>query len=72
MDTAQAAILDLETWDRQRYRLLRQRGVKPELAAKAAASPHGPWRIAKSQALHIAYPASYFGALGLPRFYVRK
>jgi RNA-directed DNA polymerase len=60
------------TRGRQRYRLLRQRGVKPELAAKVAASPHGPWRIAKSQALHIAYPVPYFDALGLPRLYVRK
>lgn len=56
----------------QRYRLLRQRGVRHELAAKAAGSSHGPWRMAKSQALHVAYPISYFDLLGLPRLYVGK
>jgi len=60
------------TRGRQRYRLLLQRGVRPELAAKAAGSPHGPWRMAKSQALHIAYPVSYFDTLKLPRLYVGK
>jgi len=60
------------TRGRQRFRLLRQQGVRYELAAAAAGSPHGPWRIAKSPALHMAYPVSYFDALGLPRLYVGK
>jgi len=55
-----------------RYKLLRHRGVRPELAAKAAGSSHGPWRIAKSPAMHLAFPVSYFVTLGIPRLYVRQ
>jgi RNA-directed DNA polymerase len=28
-------------------------------------SPHGPWRLAVSPALHIAMPTSFFRSLGL-------
>jgi len=61
-------------WKRgtNRYKLLRQRGVSHALAAMAAGSSHGPWRIAKSPAMHIAFPVSYFDSLGLPRLFVRK
>ena len=61
-------------WKRgtNRYKLLCQRGVSNALAAMAAGSSHGPWRIAKSPAMHIAFPVSYFDSLGLPRLFVRK
>jgi len=61
-------------WKRgtQRYRLLRQRGVNHALAATTAGSPHGPWRIAKSPAMHVAFPVSYFDSLGVPRLFVGK
>jgi len=49
-----------------RYRNLRKRGVGSVLAAKTASSAHGPWRIAKSPALHIAFPNAYFDLLTLP------
>src|SRR5664280_1505825 len=61
-------------WKRgtQRYRLLRQRGVNHALAATSAGSPHGPWMIAKSPAMHVAFPVSYFDSLGVPRLFVGK
>jgi RNA-directed DNA polymerase len=55
---------------RRRFAELVRRGVNHELAAKTAGSPHGPWRLAKSPALHIALPTAYFAALGLPRLHV--
>ena len=57
---------------RTRFRMLRQRGVGTDLAAKTAGSPHGPWRIADSPALHIALPNAYFAQLGLPPMVVRS
>jgi RNA-directed DNA polymerase len=50
-----------------RFRELRARGVSADLAAKTAGSGHGPWRIAKSPALHLACSNTYFDALGVPR-----
>ena len=50
-----------------RFARLRQRKIGPDLAAQTAGSPHGPWRLANSPALAIAFPAAYFDALGLPR-----
>ncbi len=50
-----------------RFARLRQRNIGRDLAAQAAGSPHGPWRLANSPALAIAFPAAYFDALGLPR-----
>src|SRR2546426_4958027 len=50
-----------------RYEKLRQRNIRPALAAQTAGSSHGPWRLAKSPALQSALPLAYFDALGLPR-----
>ena len=52
---------------RKRYAELRQRGIRPALAAKTAGSPHGPWRLANSPALAIALPKAYFDSLEIPR-----
>jgi RNA-directed DNA polymerase len=54
---------------RRRYAQLVARGVDRALAAKTAGCPHGPWRLAESPALHIAFPNAYFVALGLPSLY---
>jgi len=54
---------------RRRYEQLRRRGVRPDLAACTAGSPHGPWRLARSPALSIAFPVAYFDSLGLPRLF---
>jgi RNA-directed DNA polymerase len=43
-----------------RYKKLRRCGVGRELAAKAAGSPRGPWRLSKSPALHIALSVAFF------------
>lgn len=51
---------------RTRYAELRSRDIGRELAAKTAGSPHGPWRISRSPALHYAFPNAHFHALGLP------
>jgi hypothetical protein len=59
MDPAQAAIRDLEA--------LEARFDAVCATAPTAGSPHGPWRLANSPALAIAFPAAYFDALGLPR-----
>ena len=50
---------------RARFAELRRRGVGRDLAAQTAGSPHGPWRLAVSPALHIAMPISFFRSLGL-------
>ncbi|PYV58981.1 MAG: hypothetical protein DMG98_06775 [Acidobacteria bacterium] len=50
-----------------RFRNLRQRHIGHDLAAQTAGSPHGPWRLANSPALSLAFPITYFDALGLPR-----
>jgi RNA-directed DNA polymerase len=52
---------------RVRFRKLREGGIGEKLAAQTAGTSHGPWRIANSPALHIAFPISYFDSLGLPR-----
>jgi RNA-directed DNA polymerase len=44
-------------------------GVNKDLAAKTAGSAHGPWRIANSPAMGIAFPIAYFDSLGLPRLF---
>jgi RNA-directed DNA polymerase len=56
-------------WKRSlvRFARLRQRNIGPDLAAQTAGSPHGPWRIANSPALSLAFPIASFDALGLPR-----
>ena len=52
---------------RKRFTELRKRGVAKVLAAKTAGSPHGPWRISSSPALHQAFPIKFFDQQGLPR-----
>jgi len=59
-------------WTRGRHARLRQRGVWGQLAINTAASSHGPWRIANSPAMNIAFPNAYFDALGLPRLFAGK
>lgn len=54
---------------RRRFAELVRRGVSGALAAQTAGSPHGPWRLATSPALHIALPTAHFVALGLPRLH---
>jgi RNA-directed DNA polymerase len=51
---------------RRRYADLRRRGILPNVARGAAASPHGPYRMAASRAMRIAYPNEYFVSHGLP------
>jgi RNA-directed DNA polymerase len=73
---------DLDSWIRRRMRSviwkqwkrgprrfagLRRRGVTWELAACTAGSQHGPWRVARSVALSMAFPNAFFDAHGLPR-----
>lgn len=61
-------------WKRgtKRYAELRKRGVDKELAATTAGSSDGPWRLAKSPALHKALSDAYFEELGLPPLVVTK
>lgn len=54
---------------RPRFARLRAHGVSDALAAKTAGSAHGPWRIANSPAMGIAFPIAYFDSLGLPRLF---
>jgi len=76
---------DLDSWLRRRLRslvwqqwkhgprrftALVRLGLNDALAAQSAGSAHGPWRLAKSPALHIALPKAYFAALGLPQLHV--
>jgi RNA-directed DNA polymerase len=58
-------------WTRSpvRFARLRQRNLGPDLAAQTAGSPHGPWRIANSPALSLAFPIASFDALGLPQLF---
>ena len=80
-----SVLRDLDSWIRHRIRSLMwkqwkrgrrrfaelvRRGVSRDLAAQTAGSHHGPWRLAKSPALHIAISNDQFAALGLPRLYV--
>jgi RNA-directed DNA polymerase len=51
---------------RSRFAALRRLGVGRDLAAKAAGSAHGPWRLSRSPALSFALPNIYFISLGLP------
>jgi RNA-directed DNA polymerase len=76
-----SVLRELDAWIRRRLRAiawtqwkrgparfaeLRRRGVGRDLAAQTAGSPHGPWRLAASPALHIALPTTFFfRSLGL-------
>jgi RNA-directed DNA polymerase len=59
-------------WKRgtMRYRKLCERGISRDLAAHSAGNSRGPWRIANSPAMNIAFPATYFDSLGLPRLLI--
>ena len=50
---------------RRRFAELVRLGVGKDLAAQTAGSPHGPWRLARSPALSIAFPNAYWHSLGL-------
>ena len=50
---------------RTRFAALRRRGVGKDLAAQAAGTSCGPWRISNSPALAIALSNAFFARLGL-------
>ena len=52
---------------KNKFAELRKRNVSRDLAAQTAGSCHGPWRISKSPALHIAFPTDFLMSLGIPR-----
>lgn len=54
-----------------RFAELRRRHVSTYLAATAAGSCHGPWRISGIGTLHTAFPDAYFDTLGLVRVTVQ-
>jgi RNA-directed DNA polymerase len=56
-------------WKRSKVRFakLRQRNIRPALAAQTVGSAHGPWRLANSPALQSALPIAYFDSISLPR-----
>jgi RNA-directed DNA polymerase len=58
-------------WGRRRYRELRKRGVRQDLAWNTHKSAHGPWRFSRSPALAIALPGHSFDRLGVPRLHRR-
>ena len=77
-----SVLRDLDSWVHRRLRAfiwkqwrrgknkfaeLRKRNVSRDLAAQTAGSCHGPWRISKSPALHIAFPTDFLMSLGIPR-----
>lgn len=82
-----SVLKDLESWLRRRLRSvvwkqwrrgrtrfaeLCKRGVSRELAARTASRSEGPWRMASSTALKIAFSNDYFLLLGLPPMVVRS
>ena len=81
-----SVLRDLDQWLRRRLRAiawkqwkrvskrsaeLRRSGVRADLAGRTAISPHGPWRLSSSPALHIALPNAFLTSLGLPSLAVR-
>ena len=50
---------------RTRFAALRRLDINPHLAARTAASGHGPWRISNSPALMYALPNAFFDRHGL-------
>ncbi len=77
-----SVLRDLDSWVHRRLRAflwkqwrigrtkfaeLRKRNVSPDLAAQTAGSCHGPWRLSKTPALHIAFPTAFFTSLGIPK-----
>jgi RNA-directed DNA polymerase len=58
-------------WKRgkHRYAKLRHLGIGRDLAAQTAGSPYGPWHLANSAALSLAFPIAYFDSSDLPRLF---
>ena len=54
-------------WKRgkKRFAELRKLDIGKDLAARAAGSVHGPWRLSRSPALSYAFPNAHFDSLGL-------
>jgi RNA-directed DNA polymerase len=54
-------------WKRgkRRFSELRKLDIRKDLAARAAGSVHGPWRVSRSPALSYAFPNAHFDSLGL-------
>ena len=71
MDTAQAAIRDLEAMEAQpdALRGTAPRGVSKDLAAQTAGSSHCLWRLAQSPALSLRCPSPTSTRLDLPRLF---
>jgi len=80
-------LTNLEAWTRRRLRMylwrqwqnghnrfkeLRRRGVPKFLAAVAAGSPMGFWRMSGHPAVQMALRNHAFDALGLPRLYIAR
>jgi RNA-directed DNA polymerase len=80
-------LTNLEAWTRRRLRMylwrqwqnghnrfkeLRRRGVPKFLAAVAAGSPTGFWRMSGHPAVQMALRNHAFDALGLPRLYIAR
>jgi len=80
-------LTNLEAWIRRRLRMylwrqwknghnrfkeLRRRGVAKFLAAVAAGSPTGFWRMSGHPALQKALRNHVFASLGLPRIYIAR
>ncbi len=55
---------------RNRFRELRRLGVPKFLAAVAAGSPTGFWRMSSHPAVQMALRNHYFDSVGLPRLIV--
>lgn len=56
---------------KNRFKQLRNFGVKYDLACRTAGSLKGSWRISLSPALSFAFPNSYFHEQGIPKFTCR-
>ncbi len=80
-----SVLRDLDSWIRRRIRSLIwkqwkrgkrrfgeliKRGVPPKMAAMGAGSEHGPWRMSRTQAMHMAFGYEFFDKVGLTRLRV--
>jgi RNA-directed DNA polymerase len=54
---------------RRRREALLELGVRPRLASNTAGSGHGPWYLARAQALAFGLSNAYFKSLGLPSLF---
>lgn len=62
-------MLQLKQWKRGTtvFRKLRARGISQHMAASAARHTRRWWKTAAHQAMHIAFPTSYYDRMGVPR-----